>query len=209
MRVLELFKGSGSVTKYYLDKPDVEVISLDILKKYKPTIVADIMDWDYKKYEPGYFDIIWASPECKVFSSLQHTNIGRKWKDMAHLNQVRSENAHFINRTIDIIKYLNPKKYFIENPKNSAIWKYVEDKEFLKKDVIVDYCYFGYVYKKPTRILTNGNYENKRCGHKNHRVRLGINNKTMFGKGIDGINDTSNLMQRYSIPPRLLEYLLG
>ena len=35
MRVLELFKGSGSITKFYENNNDVEVISLDILKKYR------------------------------------------------------------------------------------------------------------------------------------------------------------------------------
>ena len=33
MRVLELFKGSGSITKYYQDT-DTEVVSLDILEMY-------------------------------------------------------------------------------------------------------------------------------------------------------------------------------
>ena len=55
MKILELFKGSGSITEYYKDT-DNEVISLDILEKYSPTICCDIMDWDYKIYPTGYFD---------------------------------------------------------------------------------------------------------------------------------------------------------
>ena len=37
MKILELFKGSGSITEYYKDT-DNEVISLDILEKYSPTL---------------------------------------------------------------------------------------------------------------------------------------------------------------------------
>ena len=85
MKVLELFKGSGSITNYYKDKANVEVISLDFNKKYEPTICCDIMEFDYKKYDVNYFDIIWASPECILFSTLQYTHIGRKWKDKEEL----------------------------------------------------------------------------------------------------------------------------
>jgi hypothetical protein len=45
-----------------------EVVSLDILKKFNPTHQCDIMDFVYTQYPRGYFDIIWASPECKVYS---------------------------------------------------------------------------------------------------------------------------------------------
>ena len=58
MKVLELFKGSGSITKYYQNNDDVEVISLDFEKKYNPTICCDIMEFDYKQYDIGYFSII-------------------------------------------------------------------------------------------------------------------------------------------------------
>ena len=34
MKVLELFKGTGSITNFYKNNKSVEVISLDILKKY-------------------------------------------------------------------------------------------------------------------------------------------------------------------------------
>ena len=36
-----------------------EVVSLDLSDA---TICCDIMDWDYKTFSVGYFDIIWASP---------------------------------------------------------------------------------------------------------------------------------------------------
>ena len=31
-------------------------------------INTDILNWDYKMYEPEYFDLIWASPLCTEYS---------------------------------------------------------------------------------------------------------------------------------------------
>ena len=210
MKILELFKGSGSITKYY-EGTDNEVISLDFEKKYEPDICCDIMDWNYKEYPVGYFDIIWASPECKIFSMLQNCRIGNhktaSWKNKEELKEQRDIHSKFIKKTIEIIKYFNPTFYFIENPLHSKIWDYVEE-DYKDKFVIVDYCYFGYRYKKPTKILTNKELENKRCSCKKHDMRLGINS---YGK-MENTNvvkfDDTTLLERYSIPHLLLKYLL-
>ena len=68
MRVLELFKGTGSVGRVIKENyPEAEIISLDILKKYQPTHCCDILTFDYKQYPRGHFDLLWASPECKIY----------------------------------------------------------------------------------------------------------------------------------------------
>ena len=207
MKVLELFKGTGSVTKYYKSKIEshiVEVISLDILKKYEPTICMDIMDFDYKKYKVGEFDIIWASPECKIFSSLQNTWVGRKWDTLDDLNIARKNNTCYINKTLEIIDYLKPRLYFLENPLYSKIWDYI-DKEKWNNFVIVDYCRFGTIYKKPTKILTNKKINDVRCNRKTkHDFLIGVNSKKMGHKK----GDKTKLDERYCVPQDLLKYLL-
>jgi hypothetical protein len=212
MKVLELFKGSGSITKFYENNNNVEVISLDILQKYKPTIVSDIMQFDYKQFDIGYFDIIWASPECKIFSNLQYTQIGRKWKNKEDLYEAQKKDSIFINKTIEIIEYLKPKYYFIENPRYSKIFDFIENENFKKDFVIVDYCAFGYNYKKPTKILTNRNLDNVLCkctGNPKHPMRLGASSKQFLTERPNiQMPDKTTLLQRYSIPQGLLEYLL-
>ena len=203
MKVLELFKGTGSISKYLSIYDDIEVVSLDILEKFNPDICIDIMDWDYKTdYPINYFDIIWASPECKIYSSLQNTWVGRKWKNLDELNQKREENKVFINRAIEIIKYFNPKYYFIENPRYSKIWDYIDDDDIKNKYLLVDYCRFGTIYKKSTKILTNIYYENKLCCcNGKHKFILGMNLKTA--------RDPTTTLIRYQIPHQLLDYLFN
>ena len=64
MRSLDLFCGTKSFSKIANQK-GYETTTLDILEKFNPTICCDLMDWDYKVNPPGYYDIIWASPNCK------------------------------------------------------------------------------------------------------------------------------------------------
>ena len=49
MRVLELFSGTGSISKI-CDELDWECVSVDINDNYDtPTIMTDVMTWNYKK----------------------------------------------------------------------------------------------------------------------------------------------------------------
>ena len=65
MRILELFAGTGSVGKAFKEW-GWEVVSLD--RDMEADTKTDIMDWDYRTYEPGYFDVVWASPACTEYS---------------------------------------------------------------------------------------------------------------------------------------------
>ncbi len=150
MKLLELFKGTGSVGTVFNELyPNGEVVSVDILKKFKPTHCVDILNWDYKQYPVGHFDIIWASPECKVFSKLQYTWLktgkrGEKgiWDSLEHLNNVRKEHGQFSAKAVEIIEYFKPKYWFIENPWDSTM----KDLPHLKDlpSLRFDYCRFGF-----------------------------------------------------------------
>jgi len=203
MRLLELFAGTGSVGNVAKEL-GYEVVSLDI--DGRSVITCDIMEWDYTTYPVGYFDIVWASPECKIYSHLQYTQIGRKWKDKNELEEARDENSIYIQRTIEIIDYFKPTFYFIENPLHSKIWDYVNN-DYKDNFIIVDYCFFGYRYKKPTKILTNKQLENKRCSCKKHDLRIGVYSGKMKNADVK-IKDNTTLDERYSIPHDLLIYLL-
>ena len=74
MKVLELFSGTGSVGRVAKDF-GYAVTSLDLKGA---DINTDILKREYQMYEPGYFDIIWASPPCNTFSYLRRCNLWRE-----------------------------------------------------------------------------------------------------------------------------------
>ena len=52
-RLLELFCGTKSVGRAF-EAAGWEVVSLDIVSKFEPTILCDIRSWDYATF-PGHF----------------------------------------------------------------------------------------------------------------------------------------------------------
>ena len=66
-RLLELFCGTKSVGRAF-EAAGWEVVSLDIVSKFEPTILCDIRSWDYTTF-PGHFDMEFYH----VFSSYRAT----------------------------------------------------------------------------------------------------------------------------------------
>ena len=204
MRVLELFSGTGSVGKVAI-KLGYEVISLDLTDA---TICCDILKWDYKAaFSVGYFDIIWASPPCCVFSKMRLSNVGRYGITMESIDRdISNIGLPILQRTMEIIDYLKPGLYFIENPQTGRMKDYI-DRPYYD----VDYCkYSDWGMRKRTRIWTDKvGFEpkvcNKDCGFikdgRHIRCAAGGNKKTKGQGGFDK-------KLRYRIPPMLIEELL-
>ena len=180
MKVLELFSGTHSIGKVAHNK-GWEVVSVDRdLDGTCPFgsgyvsdthIKEDIMTWDYKKkYKPGDFDIITASPVCLWWSHLRSCWVGRKCKKMHPTDIITKEHIQadidrygkpMVDKIFEIIDYFQPKHWWIENPATGRMKEYITDKPFYD----VDYCkYSNWGYKKRTRIWTNiEGFEPKKC----------------------------------------------
>jgi hypothetical protein len=118
-RLLELFCGTKSVGKVF-ETAGYEVISLDFNKKFNATHTEDILTWDYKQYPSSHFDVIWASPDCTTWSLVT----GGKYRLKASIyglnNQHQQKSTlgnNMVLRVIEILKYFQPKSWFMENPR--------------------------------------------------------------------------------------------
>lgn len=168
MYALELFSGTGSVGKVLAER-GYTVISVDLCEKYHtPTHLANILEWDYKQYPVGHFDMIWASPPCETFSVMRCSWIGRKnrhfgdnviTKEMIH-EQERTVGLPLLRKAQEIIEYFAPRRWVIENPHTGRMKNYIT-----QPPKTVDYCkYSDWGYKKPTDIWTNNEeFIPKRC----------------------------------------------
>ena len=67
MRLLELFSGTGSFSKA-AQELGWETISLDVEKKYKPTLLCRIEDFDETAYPRDAFTHVHASTVCTEYS---------------------------------------------------------------------------------------------------------------------------------------------
>jgi len=205
LRLLELFSGTGSVGKV-ARQHGFAVTSVDINTKANPTFCANIMNWNYKQFASGYFDMIWASPPCDTFSNLQYCHIGKPskkndgqllTKEMIIANQ-EAVGLPILKRTLKIIDYFQPENFFVENPLTGRMKNYMQD--FKHTDVC--YCMYGFDYKKPTRIWHNNEEylgEGYMCNHTGKHAR------TIGGRNGVTVN---TLNERYSIPPKLIESVL-
>ena len=159
MRCLELFAGTGSVGKVAREMGH-EVVSLDISDTYKPDFVANILDFDFSLWHRGYFDVLWASPPCDSYSCISNHMFDKEQREK------RCNEANAVTRrTLEVIQYLEPKFYVVENPATSLIWKQGIFDELpgvmFKK---VSYCmYSEWGYRKNTRLATNIDFVPKLC----------------------------------------------
>jgi hypothetical protein len=118
-----------------------------------------------------------------------------------------------VKRTLEIIDYFAPVRWFLENPQTGLLKK----REFMMGLPFydVDYCRFSdWGYRKRTRIWTNIDYENKLClgegqcpnmTGKYHKVSLG-------GQGRDKPHTYESLTNKdsvYRIPERLIQEMFA
>jgi hypothetical protein len=199
MRMLELFKGTGSIGRAFEER-GWEVTSLDCHPKWKATHTCDILKWDYKVYGRDHFTCIWASPCCTHYSKARTTGGSR---DLEYADSL-------VRKVLEVIRYFHTASWAFENPQTGLL----PGRDVVRGLPFVDttYCrYEGYEYRKPTRIWTNLPLELRPiCTAANpceHRVG-GKHPKTAQQsrrKGeAAGVNQCSQA-QLFSIPPAMCD----
>ncbi len=151
MKILELFCGTKSVSNCFI-KRGHEAFTIDNDKQHKPNLCIDILNFDIKML-PGSFrkpGVIWASIPCTTFSV---TSIYRYWDNFGKPKSYKTYlGLALAKKTLEIIEELNPKYYFIENPRGMLRkQKFMEN---LNRKTIT-YCQYGAKVQKPTDIWNN------------------------------------------------------
>ena len=205
MKVLELFAGTRSIGKAF-EKKGHTVFSVEWDKKHKD------IDWyeDISKVTAneilkrfGKPDIIWCSPDCTTYSiaGISH----HRTKDEDGNLSPKSDYAKFCDKVnmhvLELIKELNPKCYFIENPRGG-----LRKMNFMKEipRYTVTYCQYGDFRMKPTDIFTNHPRPNFKPMCKNGQPcheSAPRGSKT----GTQGLKGS---MERSKIPGELCDYIV-
>ena len=145
-RLLELCCGSKSVSKYF-EAQGWECVTVDIDKKFEPTIIADVRDIDPPNtWKAGEFDVVWCSPPCTFFSIAR----SRAPRDFRSADQI-------VIACWDIIRHLISDTtknvfWFMENPATGYLKTRPYMQEFEEEKKTLCYCKYGCPYKKSTNI---------------------------------------------------------
>ena len=131
MKLLNLFSGTGSVSKPW--RKEHEVWDVDIDPRFGPETCEDILQWDYKQL-PWIHDAIWASPPCTEYARCRTRGPPRNFKFADSLVAKALESIHYFEQK-------NPALlWFLENGDSTLLWGREVAKE-LTDFVVLDYCH--------------------------------------------------------------------
>jgi hypothetical protein len=156
-KILDLCSGLNGWSEIW-KRFGYKVDTLDINPKFKPTFCMDVRDFKCKK---GEYKIIFASPPCTFFSKANYSR--SQVEDIEDGLEIAIKCFHLA---------LNYTNYFvIENPYwKYGLYYYIPD--IFRIDAyhhIIDYCMYGFGFKKPTSLWCNiPNVEYRRCIHSSH-----------------------------------------
>ena len=153
MKTIELFAGSRSFSKV-AESYGSEVFTTDYQDFENIDLVANVLDLSAKDF-PYKPDFLWASPPCTTFSvaSCQyHWTAPDKEGARFPKSDAAALGLSLIQKTLDLIKELEPKYFVIENPK--GILRKLDVLENIERKQ-VSYCKYGDTRMKPTDLWSN------------------------------------------------------
>jgi hypothetical protein len=140
---LDLFSGLGGFSAAFEASDRWDLTTVDIEAQFEPNIQADVLD-----LRPGDLpaaDVILASPPCRCFSR------SAAWCDHFDGDTPQTDDAResvaLVYHTLGLIRALNPRYWFVENPMGSKIKQYLGEPTGR-----VTYCQYGTTYQKPTYL---------------------------------------------------------
>jgi site-specific DNA-cytosine methylase len=158
--LIELFSGSKTVSSVAKNEFNYKTLTIDNEASYNPDICQDIntlklTQISYKKQ----CSIIWASVPCYCFTILTLKTHWKKMikahRDYIYMPQTKEAWAaiRLLEKTLWLIKHINPTYYFIENPR--GVMRHLPQTKHIPYIHSISYKDYGFSYEKPTDIFTN------------------------------------------------------
>ena len=207
MIVLELFAGTRSISKAFEEKGhktysiewDRQFDNITLYKDINKVTSQEIIEL-LGGERP---DVIWASPDCTTYSVMaiskhRQYNNGILEPKTEYAKQCDETNKH----VLELIKELEPKYYFIENPRGA-----LRKMDFMQgiPRYTITYCQYGEKRMKPTDIWTNYPEPNFKApcknGDKCHEAAPRGSHKT-------GTQKLKDRVERAKIPKQFCEYIV-
>ena len=200
MRSLELFSGTGSISKVLRER-GWETVTLDADPKARPDILTDIRQWNFTEFPPNHFDFIWASPVCTHYSIARTT--AKTPRDLEWADSL-------VQAALQIIEYFQPRKgWVMENPFTGLL----KSRPFMQNVPVIcdqDYCQWNsdeHPYQKRTRFwgVLPKEFPSRKC-NKSCPYADGKRHFKTAQLGPGPPTDTAFPRDRlYSIPPLLCQ----
>jgi site-specific DNA-cytosine methylase len=196
LQSIELFSGTGLVSQI-LKSYNFKTLTIDFNKSCNADICEDILTIPINSF-PLPCNLVWASPDCRLFSrasdqknwckkTLSYRNYSYIPNSQAALNSI-----NLLSRTVDLIKFLKPQVFFIENP-IGRIHHMPALRSLPHYRYAVNYADWGFSYSKETYIFTN------------QLLPLPTSLSKSKRPGLRSLNDKT---KRSFIPPALIHFLI-
>lgn len=213
MNVLELYSGTESISEAFRKKGH-DAFTIDNNLALDPDLCTDIVELDFSDVLRESFnlagiddfDIVWASPPCTTFSVC---TISRHWKNGRPKTPEAKAGIEMVLRALQLIKALQPKYWFIENPRGMLrkVMPQLMKKAGIQqyRRVTVTYCQYGDRAMKPTDIWTNCHRWNAKPACK---AGMPCHDPAPRGSSNGGIQGKSCAKERGRIPDELCDEIV-
>lgn len=204
--LLELFAGSKTVSSVAAEEFKYRTFTIDINPKLNPDLSADIGRVRVNQIpESKRIFFLWASVPCHLYSILQFQfSPGLHWKKITYshrkyyfvpLSSEAIAAIRLLEKTLWLIKHINPVYYIIENPR--GILRHMPQMNFAPFLYTVSYNDFGSDLYKPTDLFTNCSF-----------LKLTAL-KTSVGRQFENtVLNMSDSFSRSVVPPGLVREIL-